>query len=144
MFAWLSINSAFARSIQNQSSLVHSYLPTHFDQPGRPQPIPTNRYSKKITTTVSKTMILTFFHHICLRRPRLLTRKSLALPPSLSVLSTRRSILSPLSRTLSMFSVMISFTLSISFFALANESLGGAMLYCCSMLFSVELNAAVP
>lgn len=97
-----------------------------------------------MTTTTNSTMTLTFFHHIWRLRPRLRTRKSRALPPSRSVLSTRRSIRSPLSSTLSMFSVMMSLTLSISFRALFNASLGGAVLYCWSMAFKVPLNAAVP
>lgn len=89
-------------------------------------------------------MILTFFHHICLRKPRLLTRKSLALPPNLSVLSTRRSILSPLSSTLSIFSVMMCFTSSISRLALLSASAGGAVLYVLSIDFRVVLKAAEP
>lgn len=97
-----------------------------------------------MTTTTSKAMTLTFFHHICRRKPLLRTRKSLALPPRRSVLSTRRSMRSPRSRTLSMFSVMMSLTLSISRRALESESLGGETLYCCSIDFSCVLNAAVP
>ena len=105
--------------------------PTHFDQPvylsarpfiplcdlhipGRPQPNPTNRYIRKTITTPSSTINFIFFHHIFLFKPRLLTLKSCAPTPNLSVLSTNRSILSPFSRTLSMFSVMMPLTLSMS------------------------------
>lgn len=73
-------------------------------------------------TTTSSTINLMFFHHICRLRPRLRTLKSLALPPSLSVLSTNKSILSPLSSTRSMFSVMMPLTLSISLCTFANAS----------------------
>jgi hypothetical protein len=118
--------------------------PTHRPQAGNPQPNPINRYSKKMTTIMSNAMTRTFFHHICRRRPRLRTRKSRALPPSRSVLSTSRSIRSPRSRTLSMFSVMMSLTLSISRRAFERESLGGATLYCWSMDLSWVLNSAVP
>ncbi len=121
-----------------------SLQPTHFPQAGKPQPIPTKRYIKKTTTTQRSTMILTFFHHICLRNPRLLTRKSLALPPNLSVLSTKRSILSPLSSTLSMFSVMMCFTSSISRLALLSASAGGAVLYVLSIDLRAVLKAAEP
>lgn len=82
--------------------------------PGRPQPIPIIRYNRNTITRPSMTISFMFFHHILLFNPLDLTRKSLAEPPSLSVLSTSRSSLSPLSSTLSMFSVMIPRTLSIS------------------------------
>ena len=73
---------------------------------------------KNTTTTPISTINFTFFHHIFLLSPRLLILKSCALPPSRSVLSTSKSILSPRSNTLSMFSVMMPLTLSISACAL--------------------------
>lgn len=94
--------------------VVAHQLRRHLPHPGNPQPIPTNKYTKKMTTIVSKAISLTFFHHILRLKPRLLTLKSLALPPSRSVLSTSKSIRSPRSNTLSMFSVIISLTPSIS------------------------------
>src|ERR1700744_4000791 len=62
--------------------------PTHLLQAGKPQPKPTNKYIRKMTTTTSSTMTRTFFHHICRLSPLLRTLKSRALPPSRSVLST--------------------------------------------------------
>ena len=86
----------------------------HFHIPGNPHPNPTKRYKRNTTTTPNSTINFTFFHHIFLLRPLLLTLKSCAPTPNLSVLSTNKSILSPRSKTLSMFSVIIPLTLSIS------------------------------
>ena len=96
--------------------------PTHLLHPGSPHPIPTSKYSRNTITTPSKTINLTFFHHILLRKPVDLTLKSLALPPNRSVLSTKRSIRSPRSNTRSIFSVMIPLTLSISLWTFAKAS----------------------
>jgi len=108
--------------------------------------MPTNRYTKKMPTRISIAMSFTFFHHIFLRSPRLLTRKSRALPPSRSVLSTSKSIRSPLSRTLSMFSVMISRTPSISrcTFRIASFFPASVVPRLIINFFNVELNAAHP
>ena len=96
-------------------SLAHPVNPMcDVHVPGSPHPNPTNRYIKNTTTTPRSTISFTFFHHIFLFKPRLLTLKSCAPTPNLSVLSTNRSILSPLSKTLSMFSVMMPLTLSMS------------------------------
>ena len=97
-------------------------LVTRVDLPGRPHPNPTNKYIKNITTSTSNTISLTFFHHILLRNPRLLTRKSRAVSPSLPVLSTNKSSLSPRSNTRSIFSVIISLTPSISRCAVLSAS----------------------
>lgn len=65
-------------------------------------------------TITSSAMSLTFFHHICLLRPRLRTLNSRALPPRRSVLSTSKSMRSPLSSKPSMLRVIIPRTSSIS------------------------------
>ncbi|EZF89852.1 hypothetical protein H113_08937 [Trichophyton rubrum MR1459] len=118
--------------------------PTQLPHAGRPHPMPTNKYIKNKTTTINKTITLVFFHHIRRRRSRLRTLKSRALLPSLSVLSIKVSIRSPLSRTRSIFSVMISRTLSISLLAEASESDGGVVLKVCSKPRKSLLKAAHP
>lgn len=124
--------------------LVYCLCPTHFPHAGSPHPIPINIYSKKITTITIIIINLVFFHHIRLRNPRLRILKSCALPPSRSVLSTSKSMRSPRSRTRSVFSVMMSRTLSISRLAEASESAGGAVLYVCRRERSSPLKAAQP
>lgn len=132
------------KSKKNKRHVFNPLHQKHLPQAGRPHPMPTNKYTKKITTTTRRAINLTFFHHILLRSPRLLIRKSCAFPPNRSVLSTSRSMRSPRSRTRSIFSVMISRTLSISFRAEASASAGGAVLYVFSSVRSSLLNAAQP
>lgn len=121
-----------------------AYFPKHCPQAGNPHPIPTNRYIRKTTTITNNTTSLVFFHHIRLRSPRLRIRKSCALPPNRSVLSTSRSIRSPRSSTRSIFSVIIPRTSSISRFANASESDGDAELNVCTSERSSALNDAQP
>lgn len=116
------------------------------DLPGKPQPKPTNKYIRNTTTTPNNAINFTFFHHILLFSPRLLTLKSCAPTPNLSVLSTSRSILSPLSSTRSIFSVMIPFTLSISCctFVIASCFPPSVVPYPTISFFSCTLKSAVP
>src|SRR5690606_17858905 len=93
--------------------IIHQ-MNTGLDLPGRPQPNPTNKYNKNTTVKPSKTLILTFFHHIRRFNPLLLLLNSPAPTSNRFVLSTNNSILSPLSITLSIFSLMIPRTLSNS------------------------------
>ena len=76
----------------------------------------------KASTNPKSVISLTFFHHILLFKPLLRTRNSRALPPSRSVLSTRRSMRSPRSSNPSMLRVMIPRTSSISRCALVMAS----------------------
>lgn len=120
--------------------------PTHFPQAGSPHPNPTNKYNKNTITTTNNTINFTFFHHILLFNPRLRTRKSLALPPNRSVLSTNKSILSPLSNTRSIFSVIIPLTFSISLCTFRNASCCPLFVvpYSTMSFFNSLLNAAAP
>lgn len=82
-------------------------------------------------TRIDRPSVFLSFHHICLLTVRAPLRKAVAWPAMTSVLSTNRSILSPLLRICSTFWTMMSFTWFNSFCARVSWSEGGAVLYVC-------------
>lgn len=112
-----SLRGLEARSVCTQCHIQNDHRDwgliqrlTHLDQPGSPQIMPIKRYTKKITTTPSSIINLTFLNHILLLSPLDRTRKSCALVPNRSVLSTSVLICPPLSSAASTFFLIIVFT----------------------------------